>query len=444
MKSYNCPFPLSDPKSRYCLCSLLITVSLICGVYLIGGAWLRKDLFKLAPGIGLKMKHQPQDSDKCEVSSLDIEVDDSTHTTCLERCKGECRPIGSEALPKGIISSSSNLEMRPLWGPVSEDLLKSVGYGESILYQSKSNHGPGLLAIAVGIKQKRPVNQIVKKFLENDFVVMLFHYDGVVDGWHDLEWSDRVVHISAPNQTKWWFAKRFLHPDIVAEYGYIFLWDEDLGVENFHPRRYTSIVKEEGLEISQPALDRGKSEVHHPITVRRRKSRVHRRYHKFKGGGRCDDNSTAPPCVGWVEMMAPVFSRAAWRCAWYMLQNDLIHAWGLDMKLGYCAQGDRTMKVGVVDEEYIVHLGLPTLGGFLDDKYKFNEESQNHSSHSNNSLDLESVAGDNMYNLSNRSAVRRQSYTEMLIFNNRWKKAVKEDQCWVDPFRRSTQRPKVN
>ena len=37
-------------------------------------------------------------------------------------------------------------------------------------------------------------------------------------------------------------------------------------------------------------------------------------------------------------MMAPVFSRAAWRCVWYMIQNDLIHDWGLDMQLGYCAQ----------------------------------------------------------------------------------------------------------
>lgn len=35
-----------------------------------------------------------------------------------------------------------------------------------------------------------------------------------------------------------WFAKRFLHPDLVAEYDYIFLWDEDLGVENFHPDKY--------------------------------------------------------------------------------------------------------------------------------------------------------------------------------------------------------------
>ena len=30
-----------------------------------------------------------------------------------------------------------------------------------------------------------------------------------------------------------WYAKRFLHPDIIAPYDYIFIWDEDLGVENF-------------------------------------------------------------------------------------------------------------------------------------------------------------------------------------------------------------------
>lgn len=31
-----------------------------------------------------------------------------------------------------------------------------------------------------------------------------------------------------------WYAKRFLHPDIVASYDYIFIWDEDLGVEHFN------------------------------------------------------------------------------------------------------------------------------------------------------------------------------------------------------------------
>ncbi|KAI7733351.1 hypothetical protein M8C21_004478, partial [Ambrosia artemisiifolia] len=43
--------------------------------------------------------------------------------------------------------------------------------------------------------------------------------------------------------------------------------------------------------------------------------------------------------------------------------DDLIHGWGIDFQLGYCAQGDRKQKVGVVDAEYIVHLGVPSLGG---------------------------------------------------------------------------------
>lgn len=87
-----------------------------------------------------------------------------------------------------------------------------------------------LLAIAVGIKQREIVNKIVEKviaynicrvlshcsfimliinpcnaiqFLSNDFVIMLFHYDGIVDKWSELKWNDRVIHISAKNQTKW-------------------------------------------------------------------------------------------------------------------------------------------------------------------------------------------------------------------------------------------------
>ncbi|KAI9156345.1 hypothetical protein LWI28_004634 [Acer negundo] len=184
-----------------------------------------------------------------------------------------------------------------------------------ILCQNDPKPSKSLLAISVGIKHKEIVDRIVRKFPQKGFAVMLFHYDGIVDEWKDLSWADRAIHLSAANQTKWWFAKCFLHPDIVAEYNYIFLWDEDIRVEHFNPRRYLSIVKEEGLEISQPALDPAKSEIHHQITARSGKKRVHRRMYKFKGSGRCDDHSTAPPCIGWVEMMAPVFSRAAWRCA---------------------------------------------------------------------------------------------------------------------------------
>ncbi|ESW11730.2 hypothetical protein PHAVU_008G055100 [Phaseolus vulgaris] len=321
------------------------------------------------------------------------------NTSTLENDTCKCRPGGSSALPEGIISNTSDLEMRPLW---SISMTKTI--------EKEQNLSTNLFAMAVGITQKDLVNKMVKKFLASNFVVMLFHYDGIVDEWNEFEWSNHVIHVAVANQSKWWFAKRFLHPDIVAEYGYIFLWDEDLGVEHFHPDKYVSIIKSEGLEISQPALDTEKSEVHHQITSRGRRSNVHRRIYKTGGRGKsCDENSSGPPCTGWVEMMAPVFSRAAWRCVWYMIQNDLIHAWGLDIQLGYCAQGDRTKNVGVVDAEYIIHYGHPTLGGL--DLHKVSSGAKDH-----------------------RVDVRRQSYNELQVFRKRWQKAVEEDKCWVDPF----------
>ncbi|CAH2079382.1 unnamed protein product [Thlaspi arvense] len=318
----------------------------------------------------------------------------------LKMCKTQLRPLGSEILPRGIVASTSDLEMRLLWG------------GKRI-----KNPKPNLLAMAAGIKQKESVNNIVKKFSSSEFVVMLFHYDGAVDEWNEFEWSETAIHISVVNQTKWWFAKRFLHPDIVSAYSYIFLWDEDLGVDHFDARRYVSIIKEEGLEISQPALDPHLSEVHHQLTSRDNKSRVHRRTYKVIGRTRCNEHSTGPPCTGFVEMMAPVFSRAAWRCTWHMIQNDLNHGWGIDFQLGYCAQGDRTKNIGIVDSEYILHLGLPTLGGSAENKTESGPIDETKSQHSS------------------EKSVRKQAYAELETFKHRWKNAVKNDECWIDRFK---------
>ncbi|GLT64026.1 hypothetical protein SLA2020_365430 [Shorea laevis] len=344
--------------------------------------------------------------------------------TRSKMCESQCMPQGSESLPNGIVSKTSDLKMRPLWGPMEKKNSKSF---------------TNLLAIAAGIKQKESVNKIVKKFLSSDFVVMLFHYDGIVDDWRDLDWSNHAIHVSAINQTKWWFAKRFLHPDIVSEYAYIFLWDEDLGVENFDVGRYLSIIKEEGLEISQPALDPNVSEVHHHLTARDRRSKVHRRTYKMIGRRRCDENSTEPPCTGWVEMMAPVFSRASWRCAWHMIQNDLVHAWGLDFQLGYCVQGDRTKNIGIVDSEYVVHYGIPTLGSSVTNKKVAETPNQAAQDMSSSSGPL---AASRPHQSDGRAGVRTRSYIELEIFKNRWKKAVKDDYCWVDPYQKPLQQSK--
>ncbi|XBI21178.1 uncharacterized protein [Aegilops tauschii subsp. strangulata] len=318
-------------------------------------------------------------------------------------CENQCRPPGSEALPRGIVQDKSNFEFESLGGNPGR---KGAAAGRP----AKS-----LLAIPVGIKQKAVVDKLVSKFPAANFAVMLFHYDGAVDGWGDLPWSRRAVHVAAVDQTKWWFGKRFLHPDLVADYDYIFLWDEDIEVDGFDPMRYLRIVRKEGLEISQPALDH-RSQIHHRLTARaRRGGTVHRRFYKTAGGGRCYGNSTGPPCTGWVEMMVPVFSRAAWRCAWRMIQNDLVFAWGLDFKLGYCAQGDRSSNVGIVDSEYVLHRGIPTLG---DGGGKGPAPKAKASSATS----------------ADRYAVRLRSYKELQIFNKRWNEAVAEDMCWTDPY----------
>ncbi|XP_038703247.1 uncharacterized protein LOC119999634 isoform X2 [Tripterygium wilfordii] len=339
-------------------------------------------------------------------------------------CEVQCRRSGSETLPKGIVSMTSDLEMRPLWGPSNKKNPKS---------------SRNLLAMSVGLKQKESVNKIVKKFLLSDFSVMLFHYDGNVDDWKELEWSNLAIHVSALSQTKWWFAKRFLHPDIVSEYAYIFLWDEDLGVDNFHAGRYLSIIKEEGLEISQPALDPKNSEVHYHLTARLNGSRVHRRIHYVIGGKRCDENSTSHPCTGFVEMMAPVFSRASWRCAWHMIQTDLVQGWGLDFQLGYCAQGDSTKKIGIVDSEYVVHYGLPTLGGSATKKEEAESTEQNATT---TDLHGSKQLAPSPHQLTEREAVKKWSYKELEIFKNRWKKAVNEDHCWIKRYQEQSTKPK--
>ncbi|XP_047959732.1 uncharacterized protein LOC125206949 [Salvia hispanica] len=210
-----------------------------------------------------------------------------------------------------------------------------------------------LLALAVGIQQKDIVNKIVSKFNE-DFAIMLFHYDGKTSEWDKFEWSQRAIHTTGLKQTKWWFAKRFLHPDVVAEFEYIFIWDEDLGVDNFTSEEYIKIVKKHGLEISQPAIT-SSSEPTYKITMKRNNVEVHK-----DADEKCE-NPLYPPCAGFIEIMAPVFSKESWSCVWKVIQNDLVHGWGIDFAFWRCVKVPHE-NIGVVDAQWVEHLVLPTLG----------------------------------------------------------------------------------
>ncbi|KAM5581640.1 hypothetical protein ABKV19_010739 [Rosa sericea] len=71
--------------------------------------------------------------------------------------------------------------------------------------------------------------ELLQPCIEDGFVVMLFHYDGNIDEWKQFQWNDLVIYVSVVNQTKW----------------------------------YVSIIRKEGLEISQPALDFSKTKVNY-------------------------------------------------------------------------------------------------------------------------------------------------------------------------------------
>ncbi|KAJ6721926.1 hypothetical protein OIU85_024962 [Salix viminalis] len=250
-------------------------------------------------------------------------------------------PRGAERLPPGFVVAESDYYLRRLWGDPKEDLTSAPRY---------------LVTFTVGYDQRKNIDACVKKFSEN-FTILLFHYDGRVSEWDEFEWSKNAIHVSARKQTKWWYAKRFLHPDIVAPYDYIFIWDEDLGVEHFNAEEYIKLVKKHGLEISQPGLEPNKG-LTWQMTKRRGNSEVHKITEEKPGW--CTDPHL-PPCAAFVEIMAPVFSRDAWRCVWHMIQNDLVHGWGLDFALRKCIEPAHE-KIGVVDSQWIVHQTIPSLG----------------------------------------------------------------------------------
>ncbi|KAJ8430735.1 hypothetical protein Cgig2_004628 [Carnegiea gigantea] len=253
---------------------------------------------------------------------------------------------------------------------VGGDVGWAAGDSVFIYIQDLTKKPKYLVAFTVGYAQKDNINACVKKF-SDDFQILLFHYDDRTSEWDQFEWSKRAVHVSAPRQTKWWYAKRFLHPDVVAAYEYIFIWDEDLDVQHFSAEKYIQLVKKHGLEISQPGL-----EPNNGLTWQMTKRRGDREVHKYalrsnkmiclitreteEKPGWCSDPHL-PPCAAFVEIMAPVFSRTAWRCVWHMIQNDLVHGWGLDFALRRCVDPAHE-KIGVVDSQWIIHKVIPSLG----------------------------------------------------------------------------------
>ncbi|KAI8006993.1 hypothetical protein LOK49_LG07G01360 [Camellia lanceoleosa] len=176
-----------------------------------------------------------------------------------------------DSLPRGIIQARSDLELKPLWSKSSSKSKVNVSSSHNLLAI------PLLLVfVFVFVYVKESIDLRVRKCLRIKK--------------SNQHWRNKSIRVTRNGEDVMlilWFAKRFMHAAVVSLYNYIFLWDEDLGVENFHPRRYLKILKSEGLEISQPALGPNSTEIHHKITARVRTNKFHRRVWDVRGSAKC-------------------------------------------------------------------------------------------------------------------------------------------------------------
>jgi hypothetical protein len=125
---------------------------------------------------------------------------------------------------------------------------------------------------------------------------------------------------------KWPLAIKYLHPDKVADYDYLAIWDDDIGIGTFSLDPFIDLMRFNGLLMAQPAL-RSPYWISHPI-VGQQRGRVGR-------------------FTNFVEVMVPVFSREGWRRFYPFLTEENTSGWGYD----YVPIEPR----GIVDSMYVIH-----------------------------------------------------------------------------------------
>ncbi|MFH1836463.1 MAG: DUF707 domain-containing protein [Methanobacteriota archaeon] len=198
---------------------------------------------------------------------------------------------------------------------------KSPGIFQKSLYVS-----------SVGIGGKKFLSKIVKKFGHENFDYLIFVYD-------DTEFNEKsykkcsFIRKKSDKCILYQLAKKYLTPKFCNKYDFIFLWNDDIDVEDFSLKNFIDVMERNNLDMAQPALS-NKSYYGHEITLRDERYPV----------GRYTD---------FVETMVPVFTRSAWLKFRDMIQEDYnFWGWGYDiLAKSFC----KYKNMGIVDCETVIH-----------------------------------------------------------------------------------------
>jgi hypothetical protein len=186
---------------------------------------------------------------------------------------------------------------------------------------------PALLAIATSARFRETAAKAVGRFGEQ--------FDKWLFVWDESRFDEPAFSGCRIEQRrgykKWDFARELLTPDVCEPYEFLFFWDDDLETSQFNPELFIEIMLRNQLELAQPALAVG-SYFSHRITLQQ------------PGIGRLTD---------FVEVMAPVYTRAAWR-KWYpMMVPDNQWGWGYDVVARSACGYER---MAIVDYTPVTHL----------------------------------------------------------------------------------------
>lgn len=196
--------------------------------------------------------------------------------------------------------------------------------------------GRNLVAVACGKNGEEYVKKIVQHFGHEHFDYIFFVYDHTpFDG--EIFQKCRVIREKG---VKWHFAKKYLPPHACKDYDYIFFWDDDVDIKDFHVEHFLNIMRKNELSVAQPALASGEN-ASYGITI----------HHPSYTNGRFTD---------FVEIMIPVFRRDAWVKWWDMLEPEWnFWGWGYDLKFKSIKH---IKKMGIIDAQAVEHT-RPVMSG---------------------------------------------------------------------------------
>ena len=102
----------------------------------------------------------------------------------------------------------------------------------------------------VGAAGKDNLADVVRRFGCERFDYLIFAFD---DTAFDEEVFAPCRIVRRPGR-RWEFVREFVTPELVANYGYLFLWPDDIRIHSFSWENFVAAMAANRLQMAQPAL----------------------------------------------------------------------------------------------------------------------------------------------------------------------------------------------